>query len=152
MSCRISQKKDLELDSGEEWQKSSDDESPDTSTNPSPIPSNKENENVDEIPNIPHNEPNWRETYDPIDIDPYIQNTGTTHNLGPNANELNFFKLLFNDEMIQNLVPETNRYITQHEPDQNWSNTNNDEISAFLGASKQSMQLVGLRRNGGSIL
>ena len=48
---------------------------------------------------------------------------------------LNLFKSFFTDEMIQNLVTETNRYATQHGPDQNWSNTNRDEISAFLGAS-----------------
>ena len=122
-------------ESDEEWQQSDNNESANTSANPSPITSDDEDVNDDEeANNNDGNEPNWQETYDPIDVDPFIQNTGPTNNLGPNANELDHFKLFFNDIMLENIVAETNRYASQNGPDPNWTDTNAAEISAFLGA------------------
>lgn len=76
---------------------------------------------------------NWNETYERIDIHPFIQNTGPTHNLRATDSELQFFKLFFDDAMLSKIVEETNRYAEQNGPDSNWTNTTPEEISAYLG-------------------
>ncbi|VDI36113.1 Hypothetical predicted protein [Mytilus galloprovincialis] len=125
---------DNELSSGDEWLENYNAEvdhgSPDN--RPTPVVSDEEANDEDDA--APENaELVWRETYEELDIDPFIQITGPSHNLNPNASELEYFKLFFDDNMLEKIVSQTNQYAAQNGPDPLWSDTTRDEISAFIG-------------------
>ena len=64
-----------------------------------------------------------------------VQNPGPT-NIPANGQEIDFFKLLFPDELYKHLVQETNLYAQQKiavKPDHRWIPVEKDEMKAFLG-------------------
>lgn len=123
------------VDSGEEWQDTGESDNNPESSDSSPVPTDVESDEDDPVSdNEPDNSQlNWQETYEELDIDPFIENTGPSHNLGPNSSELDFFKLFFDDTMLDKIVEETNRYASQNGPDRHWQDTTREEISAFIG-------------------
>lgn len=122
-------------DSDGDWQNNESSESEDENISlPSTDDDNDDDLAVQDRQEVGDGEPlNWQETYEQIDIDPFIQNTGPSHNLPAGSSELEYFKLFFSDSMIDNLVTETNRYATQNGPDPLWTETTRAEMSAFLG-------------------
>lgn len=124
---------DNELSSGDEWLENYNAEVDHGSPDNTPVVSDEEANDEDDA--APENaELVWRETYEELDIDPFIQITGPSHNLNPNASELEYFKLFFDDNMLEKIVSQTNQYAAQNGPDPLWSDTTRDEISAFIGA------------------
>ncbi|CAG2252725.1 unnamed protein product [Mytilus edulis] len=123
---------DNELSSGDEWLENYNAEVDHGSPDNTPVVSDEEANDEDDA--APENaELVWRETYEELDIDPFIQITGPSHNLNPNASELEYFKLFFDDNMLEKIVSQTNQYAAQNGPDPLWSDTSRDEISAFIG-------------------
>ncbi|CAG2238615.1 unnamed protein product [Mytilus edulis] len=123
---------DNELSSGDEWLENYNAEVDHGSPDNTPVVSDEEANDEDDA--APENaELVWRETYEELDIDPFIQITGPSHNLNPNASELEYFKLFFDDNMLEKIVSQTNQYAAQNGPDPLWSDTTRDEISAFIG-------------------
>ncbi|VDI72095.1 Hypothetical predicted protein [Mytilus galloprovincialis] len=116
---------DNELSSGDEWLENYNAEVDHGSPDNTPQMANEDDA-------APENAE--RETYEELDIDPFIQITGPSHNLNPNASELEYFKLFFDDNMLEKIVSQTNQYAAQNGPDPLWSDTTRDEISAFIGA------------------
>ncbi|CAG2245594.1 unnamed protein product [Mytilus edulis] len=122
---------DNELSSGDEWLENYNAEVDHGSPDNTPVVSDEEANDEDDA--APENaELVWRETYEELDIDPFIQITGPSHNLNPNASELEYFKLFFDDNMLEKIVSQTNQYAAQNGPDPLWSDTTRDEISAFI--------------------
>ena len=58
---------------------------------------------------------------------------GPLHNLDNDNNELDFFKLVFPDSLLQNIVAETNRYAAARGPDSKWRDTTVEELRAYIG-------------------
>ncbi|CAG2199459.1 unnamed protein product [Mytilus edulis] len=99
---------DNELSSGDEWLENYNAEVDHGSPDNTPVVSDEEANDEDDA--APENaELVWRETYEELDIDPFIQITGPSHNLNPNASELEYFKLFFDDNMLEKIVDTTNR-------------------------------------------
>ena len=72
----------------------------------------------------------------PIVVQPFTETTGVTHNLDATASEMDFFNLLFTDDMLENIVVQTNLYARQSiavKPDPAWEDTSREEMRAFLG-------------------
>ena len=72
----------------------------------------------------------------PIVIQPFTDNAGVTHNLDDTASVMEFFNLLFTDDMLENIVVQTNLYAQQSitvKPDPAWYDTSREEMRAFLG-------------------
>lgn len=79
----------------------------------------------------------WHSRYfQEIPITPFIQPSGPTKALGPQAREIDFFTLFLDDELVELVVMETNRYaeycIASH-PDPKWQPTTIPEIKAYFG-------------------
>ncbi|CAG2204063.1 unnamed protein product [Mytilus edulis] len=93
---------DNELSSGDEWLENYNAEVDHGSPDNTPVVSDEEANDEDDA--APENaELVWRETYEELDIDPFIQITGPSHNLNPNASELEYFKLFFDDNMLEKI-------------------------------------------------
>ncbi|CAG2251732.1 unnamed protein product [Mytilus edulis] len=94
---------DNELSSGDEWLENYNAEVDHGSPDNTPVVSDEEANDEDDA--APENaELVWRETYEELDIDPFIQITGPSHNLNPNASELEYFKLFFDDNMLEKIA------------------------------------------------
>ena len=71
----------------------------------------------------------------PIAIRPFSGPIGITHGLGDDAIELDYFKLLFTDDMLNDMSLQTNLYAQQciaEKPDPQWTDTTMPEMRAFL--------------------
>ena len=79
----------------------------------------------------------WTKTLTATNIPPFsVENPGPTNILNENQTELNFFLLLFINEVYEILVRETNLYARQKvgvKPDPKWREVEKDEMKAYLG-------------------
>ena len=79
----------------------------------------------------------WTRTLKASNIPPFsVENPGPTNILDENQTELNFFELLFTDEIYEILVGETNLCTLQKvavKPDSKWRDLEKDEMKAYLG-------------------
>jgi hypothetical protein len=57
----------------------------------------------------------------------FTKNAGTQFHLLPDAEPMNYFSLFFNDELLNSIVVETNRYVSR------WSDVSVPEMKEFLG-------------------
>ena len=65
----------------------------------------------------------------PIVIQPFTDNARVTHNLDDTASVMEFFNLLFTDDMLENIVVQTNLYAQQSitvKPDPAWNDTSRE--------------------------
>ena len=79
----------------------------------------------------------WTRTLTATNIPPFsVETPGPTNILDENQTELNFFELLFTNEVYEILVRETNLYAQQKvavKPDPKWRDVEKDEMNAYLG-------------------
>ena len=72
----------------------------------------------------------------PVVLQPFTQEIGTNHALDDTAIELDYFCLLFTDDMLEMIVVQTNLYAHQSiaiKPDPSWHDTTKEEMRAFIG-------------------
>ena len=103
-----------------------------------------ENDEDDETVKLIHNElaaqvvnQEWTRTLTSTNVPPFaVENSGPTNTLNENQTELNFFELLYTDEVYEILVREINLY-ARHKvtvmPDLKWRDVEKDEMNAYLG-------------------
>lgn len=78
----------------------------------------------------------WRNELRRVTVPAFTAEVGPTFELGPTKNELDFFLKFFPDNLMENIVTETNDYarkMTEHAPDPKWTETTMAEMFAFLG-------------------
>ena len=89
-----------------------------------------ENESDEDTPMPQHV---FTEVLTPIQLEPFTQPIGATHNLDyQTAKELDYFSLLFSEEMLAHMVTQTNLYAVQLAPWTDFS-TNKEELRAYIG-------------------
>lgn len=66
---------------------------------------------------------------------PFVQNSGPLSSLSSTASPLDFFKLLFDNNVLSLIVQETNQYASQNPPGTRycWFDTCDAEMKSFLG-------------------
>ena len=80
----------------------------------------------------------WTNRLRNIHMEDFTSPAGITFEIGNEARELDIFKLFFNDEILNVIVRETNRYARQKlvgEALDKWQDVTLDEVKAFLGVS-----------------
>ena len=79
----------------------------------------------------------WTKNFTETNILPFsVQNPGATSVMDAEKEEINFFELIFTDEIYEILVRETNLYAQQKiavKPDPKWRAVTKEEIKAYLG-------------------
>ena len=93
-------------------------------------------EDVDEPGDVNDYEVVWPETKTDrnITVEDFDQIVGPQVLMPIDAKELDYFISLFNQDLTENLVLETNAFTAKTGPDPNWIDTDNDGISAYIGA------------------
>ena len=78
----------------------------------------------------------WSVQLRPVEIDDFLGNPGPVTILDENKSELDFFHLIFDENLYQTFADETNRYaeIVQQQKgrDAKWTNTNAAEMRAYI--------------------
>jgi len=93
----------------------------------------------------------WRDDFRQFDMQFVDKSPSLKSSLASRAKEIDYFRLLFTDSIVDNIVEQTNLYATQPKPQivrsstgtrvhktlptQNWSPTTKAEIEAFIGMS-----------------
>ncbi|XP_068719571.1 piggyBac transposable element-derived protein 4-like [Montipora capricornis] len=81
-------------------------------------------------------EETWNEGEHPVDVAPFTAATGPTSGVAEDGTAIDFFYLMFPEELIEQIVLETNRYARECiavKPDPEWFDTTLAEVKAFLG-------------------
>ena len=79
----------------------------------------------------------WTDAVHPIDIRPFTEDVGPTHNLPTGASPIHYFNLMFEDRFFQTIADQTNLYAEQQQQqngtaDTRWIATTIDEVRAFF--------------------
>lgn len=80
----------------------------------------------------------WTNRLRNIHMEDFTSPAGITFEIGNEAREIDIFKLFFNDEILNVIVRETNRYARQKlvgEALDKWQDVTLDEVKVFLGVS-----------------
>lgn len=78
----------------------------------------------------------WNENEDPLNVAPFTARAGPMSGIAEDGTAVDFFYLMFREELIEHIVSETNRYAGEciaMKPDPGWKDTSLEEIKAFLG-------------------
>ena len=78
----------------------------------------------------------WNENEDPLNVAPFTGRAGPTSGVAEDGTAVDFFYLMFPEELIEHIVSETNRYACEciaMKQDPEWKETSLEEIKAFLG-------------------
>ena len=96
-----------------------------------------ENESESESEQERH-EPEWTTDDSPVVVPEFTEETGATWKVPENGFAVDFFLLMFEEELFELLASETNRNAEQQmrtKPDPHWYRTSADEIRAFVGVN-----------------
>lgn len=78
----------------------------------------------------------WDSSFTPVSVAEFTQPTGPTNILGVDKTEVDFFSLLFPEDVFDLLTDQTNLYAHQcqtRKPDPKWKNVTKAEMKAFIG-------------------
>lgn len=81
-------------------------------------------------------EETWNEDENPVEVAPFTAATGPTSGVAEEGTAIDFFYLMFPEELIEQIVLEMNRYAREciaMKPDPEWFDTTLTEVKAFLG-------------------
>ena len=81
-------------------------------------------------------EETWNENENPVEVAPFTAATGPTSSVAEDGTVIDFFYLMFPEELIGHIILETNRYARASiatKPDPEWFDTSLTELKAFLG-------------------
>ena len=81
-------------------------------------------------------EETWNANANPIEVSPFTAATGPTSGIAEDGTAIDFFYLMFQEELIEHIVIETNRYAQEciaTNPDHEWFETTLAEMKAFIG-------------------
>ena len=93
-------------------------------------------EDISDFADSDEEEETWNENANPVDVSPFTVATGPTSGVAEDGTAIDFFHLRFPEELIEQIVPETNRFARQciaAKPDPEWFDTSLEEVKAFLG-------------------
>ena len=79
----------------------------------------------------------WTDAVHPIDIRPFTEDVGPTHNLPTGASPIHYFNLMFDDRFFKTIADQTNLYTEQQQQqngtaDTRWNATTIEEVRAFF--------------------
>uniref|UniRef100_A0A8W8P1P5 PiggyBac transposable element-derived protein domain-containing protein n=1 Tax=Magallana gigas TaxID=29159 RepID=A0A8W8P1P5_MAGGI len=78
----------------------------------------------------------WREMLRNVDLEDFTGTPGPTKELNATAEEIDFFHLMFPDDLYELIATETNRYAEQKQEkngvDGRWKGTSKEEIRAYI--------------------
>lgn len=78
----------------------------------------------------------WNENPNPVEVSPFTETSCPTSGVAEDGTVIDFFYLMFPEELIEQIVAETNRYAQEciaTKPDGEWYDTTLDEMKAFIG-------------------
>lgn len=78
----------------------------------------------------------WNENEDPLNIAPFTARAGPMSGVAEDGTAVDFFHLMFPEELIERIISETNRYVCEciaTKPDPEWKDRSLEEIKVFLG-------------------
>lgn len=81
-------------------------------------------------------EETWNENPNPVEVSPFTETSCPTSGVAEDGTVISFFYLMFPEELIEQIVAETNRYAQEciaTKPDGEWYDTTLDEMKAFIG-------------------
>lgn len=81
-------------------------------------------------------EETWNDDENPVEVAPFTAATGPTSGVAEEGTAIDFFYLMFPEELIEQIVLEMNRYAREciaMKPDPEWFDTTLTEVKAFLG-------------------
>ena len=93
-------------------------------------------EDLSDVTDSEEEEELWNENEDPVNVAPFTARAGPMSGVAEDGTAVDFFYLMFPEELIEHIVSETNRYAheciaTKLDPE--WKDTSLKEIKAFLG-------------------
>ena len=77
----------------------------------------------------------WKENLTGLNLPAFVEQTGVTHNLNPDARPIDYIFWFLPQEFFEILATETNRYAEQKGPNPRWSPTNAEEMRAFVSVN-----------------
>ena len=86
----------------------------------------------------PREEQTWTEVHSDIQIEPFVSPVGPNFEAFVNAKEIDYFCLLFGDDILIKIVDESNRFARQKladKPEKRWVDITLPELKAYLGIS-----------------
>ena len=86
----------------------------------------------------PREEQTWTEVHSDIRIEPFVSPVGPNFEAFVNAKEIDYFCLLFGDDILIKIVDESNRFARQKladKPEKRWVDITLPELKAYLGIS-----------------
>ena len=93
-------------------------------------------EDLSDVTDSEEEEELWNENEDPVNVAPFTARAGPTSGVAEDGTAVDFFYLMFPEELIEHIVSETNRYAGEciaMKPDPEWKDTSLEDIKAFLG-------------------
>lgn len=90
----------------------------------------------DELEEDEEPEQTWNSDRDPVNVVEFTARSGPVSWIPEDGTAIDFFSLLFPEELFELMVMETNRYARQQiqtKPDTTWRETTIEEMKAFLG-------------------
>lgn len=81
-------------------------------------------------------EETWNDDENPVEVAPFTAATGPSSGVAEEGTAIDFFYLMFPEELIEQIVLEMNRYAREciaMKPDPEWFDTTLTEVKAFLG-------------------
>ena len=78
----------------------------------------------------------WNDNNNPVEVSPFTAATGPTWGVAEDGTAIDFFYLMFPEDLIEHIVSETNRFAQEciaAKPDPKWRETTLEEMKAFLG-------------------
>ena len=86
--------------------------------------------------NSEEKEETWNVDENPVRILLFTEPTGPTSGVAEDGTAIDFFYLMFPEDLIEHIVTETNRYAREciaAKPDPEWFDTTLEEVKAFIG-------------------
>ncbi|XP_022801637.1 piggyBac transposable element-derived protein 4-like [Stylophora pistillata] len=78
----------------------------------------------------------WNDNNNPVEVSPFTAATGLTWGVTEDGTAIDFFYLMFPEDLIEHIVSETNRFAQEciaAKPDPKWRESTLEEMKAFLG-------------------
>ena len=92
-------------------------------------------EDLSDVTDFEEEEELWNENEDPVNVAPFTVRPGPTSGVAEDGTAVDFFYLIFPEELTEHIVSETNCYAWEcitAKPDPEWKDTSLEEIKAYL--------------------
>jgi len=91
---------------------------------------------VSDVPDVDEVDVQWNSRHEEVHVDRFRADSGPVSGVAEDGTAIDFFNLIFTEDLFEHIVEETNRYARQCiavKPDPKWCETTTEEMKAFVG-------------------